>query len=202
MITAQIIWLLNAILHPIFGLQNWSVPGVYKNLVSAGRVYLFLDNRQRKKIHREISVGNVLLASYGYLVNLSRQIHDAFPTCVLGLASFTIWVAASKFVEQVQTDFNERKKITISQLHDKFNELAKLADVINAAWSVLIFWVLLDATAWHATGLDMLITYKNYILKLSAIYNMGFIILSLILSAESARKVNHVKVKAEIFLDS
>lgn len=201
MILSQLMWIVIAFLFPMFGNENWGVSTTFDYLVSTGKVFLFVDNHLTRKLDAEVTTGNVLYATCGCLTILACGLLNALTASALGMASFTIWVATSKFSEEVQNqlllhqksevgDKIRKGESTIDQLHHNFNKLVKLVNSINSTWSLLIFWVLVDATAWHSASLDLVIKYEDHLLKIYTIYNLVYIATSLILSAESSRKVN------------
>lgn len=202
MISSTLFRILLCLLQPIFGHENWNSRSAFNFLFPAAKHYLFIANHWDMNASKEnITFGNVVLVICGYLVNLASELQCCMVSCVLGISATTIWVATSNFFESVQNGsfrkcrkdtsdtFGWTRQFSTAQLHEKFNELLDLADAINGAWSVMIFWYLLYSAVWFSTNLDRAIKYQSYFLKIYIFYTMGFIAVSVILSAESSRKV-------------
>lgn len=207
MISSQFLRILIVILYPIFGYENWSIRNVYTILLSATKYLLFIDSQWYTTTETEVSVWNVLIVIFGCIMYIAYELLLAMTACILGITAITIWEATRNFTNSVQSgSFGNHKmktsdvfgcldQYTIVRLHDKFNELVKLANTINEAWSFLIFWYLFYSAVFFSTSLDRGMKYKAYFLKIYIIYNMGHIVTSVILSAESSRKVPHRKIQ-------
>lgn len=207
MVSTTLGWFLLCVLHPIFGYENWNLRVPYNFLVPAAKHYLFIEPQRNKNFEGSISFDNVLLAICGYLINLVSNLQFGLIACVLGTASITIWVATTNFIESVQTgsfrnygkkaneEFGCCRQFSIVQLHDKFNELLKLVNAVNEAWSFLIFSYLFFSAVWYSTNLDRVIKYQGYFLRIFVISNMVYNTVSVLLSAESSRKVRFTFAK-------
>lgn len=183
--------------------ESWTLSGAYDNLISTGRYALFINSHWIHIADEALTTTNILVAAFGFVLLVSVVLQNALITSTLGIASFTIWEATSRFIGEAQTSLRplgrrltsiydaegKSTKHTVAQLHEKFSELTNLANSINATWSALIFWVLLDTTVRNSTDLDYTLQIQNYSYKVYTIYGMVYIAMSVILSAESSRKV-------------
>lgn len=174
-----------------------------------GKFYLFFESPGDGDVEVPVTFGNVALAIFGYLVQVAEALQIVLVPCLLLTASMTIFVAIHQFIENVQNGGVEdpkkdadnvlvgRRPTTIARLHEKFNELVILVTAVNEAWSLLIFWFLLQAAAWYSTNLDIALKMGSYFARTYLFYHMAHTAVSVVLSAECSRKVTSSQENTE-----
>lgn len=203
MIIVQVVWPMLAVILSVFGMSNFSPARWYEFFVGKGQYTLFLSESRNYNVSEEsggsIRAWNVAIVVFAVLARISTNMQYVIILSGFCVASFTIWVMTSNFMETVskQISFGDPhsldriidRLICVKQLNEKYRELADTTQAINATWSGLCFWFILYSCAWMSTELDKIIQSNNYPRIVFDGAEMISFVAALILSAECNRKV-------------
>lgn len=208
-IATQLIWPILAIVGRAFEGANWTPNSSFHNFLGRGRHMLFLSSNWNFNATSEVdhiyTAPNILVALFAALSIFASSFHFIAALNALAVSAFTIWSATTNFLE-ILTDNNvdgngTNNKILITiqmpalkQIHEKYCELADLAQKINGVWSGLCLWLILDTCGWVTFGLDKTLQTASYVYIVYCFSMLAYLVVVLVLSAESARKVKNIYI--------
>lgn len=180
----------------------------YSRHVAEAKFVLFLDhNFTSTSVGSEsITIVNVLLASFYFCVSFFSEIYFMFIVLVLGVSSISIWQGTSNFMDtlpreqfwtggchQMQLELKALERIT-----QNYVSLVDLADEINNVWCKLGVYALTDICIWLSTDLNKIWRSANHLVSIYSTCMIGYLIVGMILSAESSRKVSNAIICAPL----
>lgn len=168
---------------------------------------LFLPEIPRRNVTAKIdsdnesNVINYMTALFAVCATWSSEFHFASVMSAFGTSAFTMWCATSNFMTAVkQGSFCSTegemdtiaipKKITLTQLRLKYNELVDLISAINTIWSGLCCWLILEECLEMSATWNRIITSTNNFQIIYNIFVMLYTCAALVLSSECSRKVS------------
>lgn len=207
MVISTVLWSLSGFLYQFFGASNWTPESFYKYLLFRGwstfGVDIFAKNNS---MNADPSIGNVAVAMFALIVNLSFQMQIIFTLSIFTISSLTIWIAVKNVVKvelekncdtmtmhiATETILKKTKRISnLNQFHENLEELIILTNGINRAWKYLSFWLIIDVAIWFSKDLDAGIKADNFSLTLYLLCFMTYLSIGVIFSAESSRNVTN-----------
>lgn len=182
--------------------SEWSIGVIYHHYVNLGRLMFLLTeehavlNKTFSQNHSDYSGCSIpptcdaILATIIFIMASCYQMQRVFITIAFGLCSFTIWVATKDFHNALKSlmensDANSPSKV----MAEKFGELREVADLTNDIWQSICFWHIMDSILWLSMDLDVTVKTTDLFLKVHISYLLCFSAVTVILSAESDRKV-------------
>lgn len=203
-VVCQFGWPIVIIAVGMFGQSNWTPQVFYRAFLAQGRHELFLnDILPRGNGTSHLSTGSqtadIFIIIFGICMTTIPRMLTLTMTGSLGVTSLTIWVATTNFVSPLKLGGLHEdeqwfgKKFAVRQLREKYIELWDLANEVNTMWAAFCFHSLLSTCLWLCTDLDAILKSKNYAFKVFNTVLLIYLAGSIVLSAESSRKVRKLE---------
>lgn len=204
-IFVHVLWILTGLVYQFLGSSEKTVKHYFEYLINRAQ-YTFssVHNNAHKNeiLSEDITVVNVLLATFTQLVNVTFQLQLSFTVSIFVISSLTIWVAVNKLIKGVEDEWQGGdstipadgkgdifKKLNLEEIHERLLDLITLADAVNAAWKQLSFYLILEVAIWFSKDLGAVVKAHNYVLALYLAFYILYLSAGVVLSAECSRKV-------------
>lgn len=204
---SQVIWVTLGVIGVVFGHEvimssYWTPTNYFRTLVFMARQVFFLKPTVLNATHyrapelSEFTTTEKICGALQLLLQYAYQMQRVFIVGALGMSAITIWVAASNFAKIAHSEDDgqlsrprSRNTQSLAEVMEAFREVKRLADSINAVWLPVFVWFILDSLTWWAVDLDFIIRTNDWTGRTYSGYLLIYLATSVILSAESYRKV-------------
>lgn len=170
---------------------TWKARDRYIGLLLDTKYTFFLAgyNSTSETDNLDVTTNNleVALVLLKVMIVASCRVQNLFILHGFGISCITIWAATKSFETEIH--MLDRSNLNALQIKDKFHDLMKLADSVNAVWNHFCFWVVVDSVLNFSVEFDKLFRTEGGVGVLYLCNYLAYTGSYLFLSAECHKKV-------------